>query len=87
MTIQYLADENPDGTRIGSATTSKLAFYDIATPIVQRTSSAMAALTITVKAISGGKGFTTSAKMNALTAQVEEIRATLVALGIHGGTS
>lgn len=85
MAIKELSDLNPDGTRLGQSAADKIGFYGLATPIAQRSGSSMTALTITVKAISGGKGFTTSAKMNAFTAQVEEIRATLVALGLHAG--
>lgn len=44
MTIQYLGDGNPDGTvlsndgagvTVGAASTSKLGFFGLATPIVQ----------------------------------------------------
>ena len=35
MAIHYLGDNGPDGTVLGSATTEKIGFYGLATPIVQ----------------------------------------------------
>jgi hypothetical protein len=45
----------------------------------------MAALTLTT-ATSAGFGFSTSAAFAAFTAQLEEIRASLVELGLHNGS-
>jgi hypothetical protein len=47
--------------------------------------AAMAALTLTT-ATSAGFGFSTSAAFAAFTAQLEEIRASLVELGLHNGS-
>ena len=44
MAVEYLDKGNDDGTVFGQATTSKLGFYGLATPIVQPT------LTITATA-------------------------------------
>jgi hypothetical protein len=44
------------------------------------------ALTLTT-ATSGGFGFSTSAAFNAAVAQLEELRASLVALGLHTGAA
>lgn len=56
-----------------------------ATPIVQPTNAAQAALTLTT-GVSGAFGFTTSAAFNAMTAQLENIRASLVLLGFLKGS-
>ena len=75
---------SPDGAQMGKAATEKVAFYG-ATPITQPTSSAQTALT-TVTAVSGGFGFVTSAALTAFIAQVENIRASLVLLGLLKGS-
>lgn len=49
------------------------------------TGSAMAALTVVTATISG-YGFPTSAAFTAFINQLEEIRATLVELGLHAGS-
>lgn len=73
-----------DGCQVGGAATDKVAFYGI-TPTTQPTNSAQAALTLTT-ATSGGFGFSTSAAFNAFTAQLENIRASLVLLGLIKGS-
>lgn len=67
-----------------SGTGSKAGFFT-ATPITQPTNAAQAALTLTTAA-SGGFGFTTSAAFNSFTAQLENIRASLVLLGLLKGS-
>jgi hypothetical protein len=79
-----LSDSRPDGARLGQAAADKVAFWG-ATPITQPTSSAQAALTLTT-ALSGGFGFTTSAAFAAFTAQLENIRASLVLMGLLKGS-
>jgi hypothetical protein len=79
----FVGSGDPDGEVLGR-TSGKIGFYGLATPIVQRTGSSMTALTLTT-AVSGGFGHGTSAAFAAHIAQIEEIRATLVALGIHAG--
>jgi hypothetical protein len=37
MTIRYLADQNPDGTIIGTTSSDKLGFFGLATPIARPT--------------------------------------------------
>lgn len=73
-----------DGCQIGGAATDKVAFYGI-TPTTQPTNAAQAALTLTT-ATTGGFGFSTSAAFNAFTAQLENIRASLVLLGLIKGS-
>jgi hypothetical protein len=84
MPVEQITINDADGAQIGSGATQKIAFYG-ATPITQPTSSAQAALTLTT-ATAGGFGFVTSAAFSALTAQVENIRANLVLLGLLKGS-
>jgi hypothetical protein len=77
----YVGSGDPDGEVLGRSS-GKVGFYGLATPIAQRTGSTMTALTLTT-ATSGG--FATSAAFNSFSAQLEELRATIVALGLHAG--
>lgn len=47
MAVRYLDDGNDDGTVLGQATTSKLGFFGLATPIVQPSITAVATGTAT----------------------------------------
>ena len=76
---------SPDGAQMGQSATEKIAFYG-STPIVQRSGSSQGALTLTT-ATSGGFGFSTSTAFAAFTSQLEEIRATLAALGLFKGSA
>lgn len=67
MAVEYIDKGNDDGTVFGYATTSKIGFYGLATPIVQPT------LTLTV---------TTSASPAATYTDIVAIKAALVALGL-----
>ncbi len=69
----------------GAADSSLVGFYGV-TPIVRPTNAAQAALTLTT-ATSNGFGFVTSAAFNAFTAQLENIRASLVLLGLWKGSA
>lgn len=71
--------------QIGSSATDEVGFFGVA-PSAQRSGASQAALANTT-ATSGGFGFATSADFNAFTAQLEEIRATLAALGIFKGAA
>ena len=62
---------------------SKAAFFGV-TPTTQPASSAQAALTLTT-ATSGGFGFVSSAAFNSFSAQLENMRASLVLLGLLKG--
>jgi hypothetical protein len=79
-----LSDGRPDGTILGNDASDKVGFFGIA-PTTQPTNGAQAALTLTT-ATSGGFGFATSAAFNAFTAQLENIRASLVLLGLLKGS-
>lgn len=69
---------------LGTTASSLIAFYGV-TPIVQPTNAAQAALTLTTS-LQSGFGFTTSAGFNAFIAQLENIRASLVLLGLLKGS-
>lgn len=75
---------SPTGAMIGQSASEKIAFFGI-TPTTQPTNAAQAALTLTT-ATSGGFGFSTSAGFAAFTAQLENIRASLVLLGLLKGS-
>lgn len=64
---------------------SKAGFFGV-TPVVQPANAAQAAITL-VTAATGGYGFTTVTGFNAFTAQVENIRASLVTLGLLKGSA
>lgn len=68
-----------------TGTGSKAAFFGI-TPTTQPANAAQAALTLTT-ATSNGFGFSTSAAFNAFSAQLENIRASLVLLGLLKGSA
>jgi hypothetical protein len=70
---------------VGESTSDPVGFYGT-DGIAQRASAAQSALTLTT-ATSAGFGFSTSGAFNAAVAQIEEIRATLVALGLMKGSS
>lgn len=64
---------------------SKVGFFGV-TSITQPASAAQAALTL-ITATTGGFGFATSAAFSAFTAQLENMRASLVLLGLLKGGS
>jgi hypothetical protein len=83
-TYQHLTDGRPDGALVGAADSDKVGFFGV-TPVVRPTNSAQAALTATT-ATSGGFGFATSANFASFIAQLENIRASLVTLGLLKGS-
>ena len=74
------------GTKIGTATTQKLGFWN-ATPIVQPASASQAAVATTGATNVTPFGYTTSAQANAIVTLVNEIRAVLVAEGLMKGAA
>lgn len=73
-----------DGIQIG-ATGEKLAFLG-STPVVQRVGAAGAAVATTAATSSTPFGFS-EAQANAIVALVNELRATMVAVGLHKGAA
>ena len=74
------------GTKFGTSTTQKLAFYN-STPIVQRTGAAQAAAAATAATNVAPYGYTTAAQADAIVTLVNELRAALVALGLIKGSA
>ncbi len=74
------------GTKIGTATTQKLAFYN-STPIVQRSGAAQAAVATTAATNVAPFGYTTQAQADAIVTLVNELRAAMVALGLIKGSA
>ena len=74
MSIKQLSDGGSDGAKLGQSTADKIAFYGT-TPVTQRASSVQATV-----ASSASFGATQAALLN-------EIRDTLVALGIFKGAA
>lgn len=68
-----------------SGADSKAGFFSAA-PITQPANAAQAALTLTT-ATTSGFGFSTATAFNAFTAQLENIRASLVLLGLLKGSA
>ncbi len=69
---------------MGASASSLISFYGV-TAITQPTNAAQAALSLTT-GVSGGFGFSTATAFNAFTAQLENIRASLVLLGLLKGS-
>ncbi len=79
MPIRQLSDGNPDGSVFGQSAADQIAFYN-ATPVKQRAGATQAAVN-TVSATY------TQAEVNAIVALVNEMRATLVGLGLMKGSA
>lgn len=74
----------PSGAMLGKSATEKVGFFGI-TPVTQPTNAAQAALTLTT-ATTAGFGFANATAFNAFIAQLENIRASLVLLGLIKGS-
>lgn len=85
MTKQ-LSDADSTGTTLGQSTTDKISFYG-ATPIVQRSGAAQAAVTTTAATTTSPWGFSTSTQADAIVTLLNEIRATLVAVNLFKGSA
>ena len=76
--------QSPGGVTMGASATDIISFYG-ATPVVQRSGSSEAAVTTTAPTTTTPYGYTTSAQAAAIVTLVNEIRATLVGLGLFAG--
>jgi hypothetical protein len=83
MPVRQLSDGNPDGTVLGQSAGDLIAFYN-ATPIPQRSGAAQAAVPTTAPTNSAPYGFG-QAQAAAILTLLNEIRATLVTLGLMKG--
>ena len=88
MPVKQLSDGNPDGTVLGQSATDLISFYNAA-PVAQRSGAAEAAVATTGSAASTGTvyGYTTAAQADGIVTLVNEMRATLVALGLMKGSA
>lgn len=86
VTVRQLSDGNPDGVSLGQSATDKISFYN-ATPIVQRSGAAQAAVAVTGSTTSTPYGYTTSAQADGIVTLLNEIRTTLVNLGLIKGSA
>jgi len=84
--VQSIGANASGGMVLGLDATEKVAFYG-AVPIAQRAGSAQAAVTTTTATTTSPWGFSTSAQANAIVTLVNELRASLVALGLVKGAS
>ena len=86
MAVVQLSDGNDDGTSLGQSTTDKISFHG-ATPIVQRSGAAQAAVATTGATNTTPYGFTTAAQADAIVTLVNELRAAMVAAGLIKGAA
>ena len=81
-----LSDGRPDGVQLGKSASDKVALYG-ATPVAQRAGATQVAVTTTAATTTTPYGFSTSTQANAIVALVNELRASLVALGAIKGAA
>lgn len=74
------------GTKIGTATTQKIAFHN-STPVIQRTGAAQASVATTAATSTNPWGYTTQAQADAIVTLVNELRATMVEKGLIKGSA
>lgn len=84
MDKNFVGAGGSGGDILGQSATDLIGFYGT-TAVAQRSGASQSALTLTT-ATGGGYGFKTATAFNAFTAQLEEIRATLVATGLMAGS-
>ena len=83
MPVKQLSDGNPDGTVLGQSASDLIAFYN-STPVVQRSGSAQAAVATTTPTNASPYGFSAT-QAQAIITLLNEIRATLVGVGLMKG--
>ncbi len=83
MPVKQLSDGNPDGTVLGQSASDLIAFYN-GTPATQRSGSAQAAVPATAPTNTSPYGFS-QAQATAIITLLNEIRATLVGVGLMKG--
>ncbi len=85
MAVKQLSDGGSDGVKLGQSATDLVGVYGV-TPIVQRSGAAQAAVITTAATSSTPFGYS-EAQANAIVALVNELRASLVAVGIIKGAA
>ncbi len=84
MPVRQLSDGNPDGTVLGQSASDLISFYN-ATPVTQRSGAAQAAVPSTAPTNATPYGFS-QAQATAIITLLNEVRATLVGLGLMNGS-
>jgi hypothetical protein len=82
MPVRELSDGNPDGTRLGNASSDLLGFYGLTTPIVRP--SVTAYTTTTAATSTSPWGFGTSTQADAVNTAVRQMATALRSLGLVG---
>ncbi len=83
MPVRQLSDGNSDGTVLGQSAADLISFYN-ATPVLQRSGSVQAAVPTSAPTNASPYGFS-QAQATAIITLLNEIRATLVGLGLMKG--
>jgi len=83
---KHITANTTTGTKIATATTQKLGFWN-ATPVVQPSGAAQAAVATTAATNSTPWGFTTQAQADAIVTLVNALRSALVSAGIIKGSA
>ena len=83
MPVRQISDGNPDGNVLGQSANDLIAFYN-ATPVAQRSGSAQATVPTTAPTNATPYGYS-QAQATAIITLLNEIRATLVGLGLMKG--
>jgi UDP-N-acetyl-D-mannosaminuronic acid transferase (WecB/TagA/CpsF family) len=84
MAARQLSDARTDGQKLGQSATDKVAFHG-ATPVVQRSGAAQAAVSTTASTTTTPAGYATTTQANAIVTLVNELRAAMVEKGIIAG--
>ena len=83
MPVRQISDGNPDGNVLGQSASDLIAFYN-ATPVTQRSGSAQANVPTTAPTNVTPYGYSQT-QATAIITLLNEIRATLVGLGLMKG--
>lgn len=86
ISAHNIATDTTTGSQVGTSVSQKLSFHG-ATPVVQRSGAAQAAVATTASTQTVPFGYTTQAQADALVTLVNEIRATLVQKGLMKGSA
>jgi hypothetical protein len=84
MPVRQLSDGNPDGTVLGQSASDLISFYNAA-PIARRSGTAQAAVPTTAPTNESPYGFS-QAQAEAIVTLLNEMRATLVGIGLMKGS-
>jgi hypothetical protein len=84
-TVEILDNGNPDGSNFGSASTSKIGFFGLTTPVVRSTLANAAINSSYFSAVGSSSscyGFSTAAQFVLASALLNELRALMVYYGL-----